>query len=123
MSEAGGGLTVNEDFSATIDLGGAIPVIRASGEVDVATAPQLGAVLGQVPAEAPVLVVDLSEVTFIDSTGIGVLVAGWKQIRDAHPDDGSMRLVVTRPQIVKVLEITGLNDVFGVYSDLADAVA
>jgi anti-sigma B factor antagonist len=55
------------------------------------------------------LVVDLSEVTFLDSTGLSVLISGLKRCQDAG---GTMRLASPRPNVRKVLEITGLTAVF-----------
>ena len=66
-----------------------------------------------------VAVVDLSDVSFVDSTALGVLVSGVKRLRSAG---GDLRLVVTQPRISKVFEITGLNDVFRIYSSAEEAV-
>jgi anti-sigma B factor antagonist len=63
--------------------------------------------------------VDLSQVSFIDSTGLGVLVGAEKQMRDAGQ---ALRLVVTQPQILRLLELTGLDQVFTVLSNGNDAV-
>jgi anti-anti-sigma factor len=58
------------------------------------------------------LVVNLEKVGFLDSTGLGVLVGGLKRVR-AH--DGSLDLVCTREQILRLFRITGLTKVFGIY--------
>src|SRR4029077_9176436 len=56
-----------------------VPVLAVRGEVDVATAPQLRERLLALADQNPVVVVaDLTEVTFIDSTALGVLVSGAK---------------------------------------------
>ncbi len=90
-----------------------VTVVTAAGEVDVSTAPELRAMLQD--ASEGAIVVDLSQVTFLDSTGLGVLVAASKR--------GDVRLVVTRPQITKVLEVTGLSEVFSVFSTVEEAIA
>jgi len=96
-------------------------VLNARGEIDVATSPELHGLLGEVIGEAPQLViVDLTEVTFIDSTGLGVLVGA---VRDVRAGGGDVRLVVTQPQIIKLLELTGLDEVFSVVSNTRDAVS
>jgi anti-sigma B factor antagonist len=95
-------------------------VLRARGEIDVASAPEFHDALSGLIAEGPaILVVDLSDVSFIDSTGLGVLVSAEKQTRaDGH----GLRLVVTHPQITRLLELTGLDEVFTVVSNTTDAV-
>jgi anti-sigma B factor antagonist len=57
-------------------------------------------------------------VSFIDSTGLGVLIGAEKQMRS---DGRRLRLVVTQPQITKLLALTGLDEVFTVMSNINDA--
>ncbi len=84
-----------------------VAVVTAVGEVDLHTAPQLEAALAeQIAAGHPRLVVDLSGVGFLDSTGLGVLV---KALKAAREGEGWIRLVVTSPRIARVFEITGLD--------------
>jgi anti-sigma B factor antagonist len=58
------------------------------------------------------LVVNLDKVGFPGSTGLGVLVGGLKRVRAR---DGSLDLVCTQQRILKILKITGLTQVFGIY--------
>ncbi len=95
-----------------------VPVVSAAGEIDVSTAPRLREHLVALPVDVSRAVVDLSEVTFLDSTGLGVLVAGWKRCQESG---ASLDLVVTRPQIMKVLEVTGLDTVFTIYGSIDEA--
>jgi anti-sigma B factor antagonist len=68
-------------------------VVEVSGEIDVYTAPKLReALLSLVDSGTYRLIVDMSGVEFLDSTGLGVLVGGLKRVR-AH--DGAIDLVVT----------------------------
>lgn len=97
---------------------GDVPVVWAAGEVDVSSAPRLRDQLHALPVEAGRVVVDLSEVTFLDSTGLGVLVAGWKR---CHEAGASLELVVTRPQVMKVLEITTLDALFTIHGSIDEA--
>ena len=88
-------------------------VVQVVGEIDVYTAPQLRERLDQeIEAGRHDLVVDLSGVSFMDSTGLGVLVGRLKQIR---LNDGSMRLVCAHDRVLKVFVITGLDKVFAIY--------
>lgn len=96
-------------------------VVAASGEIDVATAPALRDRLTDlVDGGATRIVVDLEDVDFIDSTGLGVLVGG---VRRARAEDGDLRLVCTNSRILKVFEATGLHEVFTIGATVDDAVA
>jgi anti-sigma B factor antagonist len=95
-------------------------LLRARGEIDVATAPEFHAALAQlIGGGAEILIVDMSEVSFIDSTGLGVLVSAEKESRAAGHE---LRLVVTQPHVTKLLALTGLDEVFTVVSSPQDAV-
>jgi anti-sigma B factor antagonist len=91
-------------------------VLTVHGEVDVYTAPTLREhVLTAVGDGASTLVVDLSDVAFMDSTGLGVLVGALKRLRQA---DGRLVVVCTSEPVLKILTVTGLLDVFGVVGSL-----
>lgn len=94
-------------------------VVIVKGEVDLATSPQLRESLAGVVESATSIVVDLDQVGFIDSTGIGVLVGGVKRAR-GH--GGDLSLVCTQRRILKVLEITGLTQVFSVFDSVEAAL-
>jgi len=66
------------------------------------------------------VVIDLSAVTFIDSTALGVLIGG---VRRLHSGGGAMALVVTGRPVQRVLSITGLDRVFTIHATLDEAVA
>jgi anti-sigma B factor antagonist len=96
-------------------------VLEVGGEIDVYTAPQLRERLIElVERGSRHIVVDMEQVEFLDSTGLGVLVGGLKRVR-AH--DGSLRLVCAQERILKIFRITGLEKVFGIYPSVDEAVA
>jgi anti-sigma B factor antagonist len=96
-------------------------VVAASGEIDMATAPVLRDRLTElVEAGSARIVVDLEDVGFIDSTGLGVLVGG---VRRARGQDGDLRLVCTNTRILKVFQATGLDEVFTIGSTVDEAAA
>jgi len=98
-----------------------VPVLAATGEIDVYTAPRLREqLLDLANAGNTTVVVDLTEVSFIDSSGLGVLVSGLKRFREAA---GDLLLVVTQPQILKVLDITGHTTVLSIHATTTDALA
>ena len=107
-------------FDVNVSPQHGIPVVSVSGEVDVATAPTLRDRLqAEVAQDHSTIVVDLIDVTFLDSTALGVLVGALKRCRDAG---GDLRLVAREPRVLKVLEITGLNEVFSISDTIEKAV-
>lgn len=96
-------------------------VVHVGGEIDVYTAPALRERLDEeIQHGHYALVVDLSDVTFMDSTGLGVLVGRLKQIR-LH--DGTMLLVCAHDRVLKVFAITGLDKVFEIFPSIDEALA
>jgi anti-sigma B factor antagonist len=112
---------VDQEFKIEERAGEAGPVIAVSGEIDVATAPQLRESLHRVIAQGETTVVlDLLEVTFLDSTALGVLVGALKRCRELG---GDLYVVVADPRIMKIFEITGLTNVFTIADSVAPAGA
>jgi anti-sigma B factor antagonist len=92
------------------------PILKPSGEVDIQTSPLLAEKLRSVLDQGfSSVVVDLGAVTFLDSTGLSVLVTGLKHCRAAG---GEFRLLDPQPNVRRVLEITGLTDIFGLGGDV-----
>lgn len=88
-------------------------VVEVSGELEMHAAPELRAELQRVCAvEKPRVLIDLSQVSFIDSTGIGVLVGGLKRAREAG---GALVLVCPVPRLRRIFEITGLLQALPMY--------
>ncbi|MBN1631433.1 MAG: STAS domain-containing protein [Thermoleophilia bacterium] len=94
-------------------------VVHAEGDLDVYTAPRLKEVLDEHVAGAKRLVLDLSEVHFIDSTALAVLVGALQQ---SQATDGEFRLVVSDPFLLKIFHITGFDGIFPIYSAVAEAL-
>jgi anti-sigma B factor antagonist len=98
-----------------------IEVVDVQGEIDMYTAPRLRELLIDLVSKGSYqFVVNLDEVGFLDSTGLGVLVGGLRRVR-AH--DGSLDLVCTQQRILKIFRITGLTEVFGIYQTVDQAIA
>lgn len=98
-----------------------VSVVKVGGEVDVYTAAQLRSVLdAEVESGRIRLVLDLEEVTFLDSTGLGVLVGRLKAVRN---QSGWLRIVCSSDRILRVFRITGLDKVFGIHASLDEALA
>lgn len=86
-------------------------MVSVAGEVDVATAPMLRQALESVVDDQGNLsvCVDLAGMTFIDSTGLSVLVRALKRLRERG---GDLALANPSPATLRVLEIVGLMEVF-----------
>jgi anti-sigma B factor antagonist len=116
-----GGNRVGDDFHIDEVAEGGVPVLAVTGEIDLSKAPDLRErIMHLASAGDDLAVVDLTEVTFLDSTALGVLVSGLKRMRSSG---GDLRLVVNRPNLVKVFEITGLLELFPLFPSRAEAVA
>jgi anti-sigma B factor antagonist len=111
----------NDELS--IDLkredGGETVVLNVRGSMDIATSPTVRAAISEaIGGGANDLIVDLSRLDFLDSTGLGVLIGAHRRTAE---NNGSLRLVVREGPISRLLNITGLIAVFAVYHSLDDA--
>jgi anti-sigma B factor antagonist len=94
-------------------------VIDVAGEIDLFSAPQLKERIAQLIGEGQVqLVINLENVSFMDSTGLGVLLGTLKRVRER---DGSLTVVCPPGSVHRVLTLTGLHKVFTIYESLEDA--
>jgi anti-sigma B factor antagonist len=97
-------------------------VVKLSGEVDLYSAPQLRSTLDElVAAGARNIVVDLSDVDFLDSSGLGALIGALKHLRELG--HGFIRLAAPAPHVGKILELTGINQVLDVFTTVEAALA
>ncbi|NTW28710.1 MAG: STAS domain-containing protein [Coriobacteriia bacterium] len=102
-----------------VEQDGEICSFVLDGEIDVYTAPQLRErIIAAIEGGCTNVVVDLEGVGFIDSSGLGVLVSA---LRRAREKDGSVRIVCTRENILKIFRITGLDKVFPIFANVSEA--
>jgi len=100
---------------------GSVSVLELNGDIDVSSAPTLQAVLQQLMDDGRQLVVlDLGAVPFMDSSGLGVLVAAHRRLTAAG---GQIALASATPALRKVFELTRTNRLFKLYDAVSDAVA
>jgi anti-anti-sigma factor len=103
-------------LDGTLRVDGARTVMQLFGEIDIATAPDVVAMASAAltRTDLQTLMLDLGEVDFIDSGGIGALV----QVRHLCSDYGAnLELRNVRSRVREVLDITGLAEHFGVRDD------
>lgn len=101
------------------DVEGGVAVIGCSGRLNMSAAPRLKELVEQtVPGEATRVVVDLSETSFIDSSGLGALISGLKTARQAG---GDLRIAAAGEQVRTVLGLTNLDRILRPHETVADA--
>jgi anti-sigma B factor antagonist len=94
-------------------------LFKLRGSLDLATAPTVRAALSEAAEKGNhELIVDLTQLEFLDSTGLGVLIGAHRR---AAEHGGSLRLIVNEGPISRLLNITGLIAVFSVYHSIEDA--
>ncbi len=95
-------------------------ILRPSGQVDADSAPDLKALLKQLVEQGVrLLVVDLDQVDFIDSSGLSALVSGLKAVRQHN---GTLNLCRAHTQALTSLRLTMLDRVFSIYPTVEEAL-
>jgi len=113
-------------FTTHLNEAQGVPVLKVSGDIILDTEPKFRAALRKAVAEVEqieglghVLVVDLSETEFMDSVGLGTLIGETEELRKRG---GEVRLVIPPlARVRRLLEVTGVVDMFRVYSELPSA--
>jgi anti-sigma B factor antagonist len=107
------------EFDIRSQQDGGICTVEIEGEVDLYTAPRLKEELvALIEGGCTHVIVDLDNVAFIDSSGLGVLVGA---LRRARERDGAVRIVCARESILKIFRITGLDKVFPIFASASEA--
>lgn len=94
-------------------------LLRPRGELDAYTVAQFREALAE-HADESRLVIDLCEVPFMDSAGLGALIGGIRRIRE---NEGRVAVFCDGPTLTRLLHTTGFNRIVPVCDALADAVA
>jgi anti-sigma B factor antagonist len=98
--------------------GGGPARLRLAGELDLSSAPQLNEAIDRLTSSGRQrLLIDLTDLTFCDSTGIAVFVRGDNR---AAAEGGWLRVTGASGRVQRVLTVTGLAEVLGYRSDVAD---
>jgi len=96
-------------------------VVEVAGEVDLYSAPELKMhLLDAIDSGKSRIIVDITNTTFIDSTTLGVLVGARKRLREHN---GMLAVVCPDADKLGLFEMTGLDRVFSIHADRAEALA
>ena len=94
-------------------------VLKLDGEVDIYTAGKLRDAVNHAVEEGNSrIAVDLAEMEFMDSSGLGVLIAALKRLKE---NDGELILVSPRDQMRRILKLTGLDKILTIRESLGEA--
>ncbi|RYG71862.1 anti-sigma factor antagonist [Lentibacillus lipolyticus] len=89
-------------------------IVKLSGEIDAYTAPQLKEKLLQLTKiEEHKTIVDLENVGYMDSTGLGIFISALKSTKE---NNSSIRLVNLQDRVLRVFQITGLDEIFTIHT-------
>lgn len=106
-------MTVPLDFSMSQRTAGSYPVLTIHGEADISSAPALrDGLTALIESGSKAVLVDLTDVAFLDSTGLGVLVSARNAAVEAG---GALPIACDDGRILKLFKITGLEQVFDIH--------
>ncbi len=95
-------------------------VLSCDGRLTMVAAPTLRSAIDDAVSDGRVrLVVDLAGTSFVDSSGLGALVAGLKRTRQAG---GDLRIASAQEQVRMVLNLTNLDRILEPFDSVGDAV-
>jgi anti-anti-sigma factor len=99
---------VQSQFRVEVERQGRTAVIAVSGELDLASGPELEAQLHDIsPSDTELVVVDLRELEFMDSTGLSIIVRAHQRLTG---EGCALGLVKGSPQVQRLLDLTGVAD-------------
>ncbi|PBC63903.1 hypothetical protein BKI49_12035 [Streptomyces sp. Tue6028] len=103
----------SERMAISYDVVNGWTVLEVDGEIDVHTSPGIRQAVVELLGEGHRhFVLDLCFVPFLDSVGLGTVVASTKRIRER---EGSLRIACPSGRLLKVFEISGLHDAYDFY--------
>lgn len=106
------------DFEVETEECEGYTVLRPRGDIDAYSVGQFREALSSL-AEVSRLLIDLSEVPFMDSAGLGALIGGIRRNRD---HEGEIVVVCDKPALTRLLHTTGFDRIVPVTEDLASGI-
>lgn len=101
-----------------IEETGEYTLCRPSGEIDAYTVGSFREALTKL-ATSERLLIDLSDVPFMDSAGLGALIGGIRKVREA---EGAVAVSCNRPALIRLLHTTGFDRIVPVTESIEDAI-
>ena len=102
-------MEISEDFAVAVSTRGDQHVVDVSGELDADSGPTLSETIGAIQHDGAMhVVVDLREVTFIDSKGLSALLVAWQQLATREM---TMSVTNLQPAVERLFRISGLDAV------------
>lgn len=102
---------------------GDIRLLILRGEHDLSTAPDVRAHVEEAAGAGGDVIADLSETGFIDSSILGVLVAGYRSVTGAPEPRGFVVVAVPGSSVTRLFDLVSVSDVIPVYATRAEALA
>jgi anti-sigma B factor antagonist len=113
-------LSVADPITTSVAHHGGTAVVAVGGEIDLSTAPAFEAAIATaLKDEPPVLVIDLSDVTFMASVGLRILVATHEEFRKSV----QVAVVANNPATSRPIQMTGLHEIISLHPTLDQALA
>lgn len=120
FQDAGVNQPASPGLSVLVEPHGEAVVLNVAGEIDLATAPQLGESINAAMEQRPeTLVVDLSRVDFLASAGMAVLIGCHQQAQG----NIRFRIVATGSATFRPMELTGMTEEISIYHTRDEALA
>ncbi|MBV9513695.1 MAG: STAS domain-containing protein [Mycobacteriaceae bacterium] len=112
-------MTGTEPITTSVQHREGVAVLSVGGEIDLATAPSFEEAIDGALAEDPLaLIIDLSEVTFLASAGLQLLVATHQRIGES----AAFAVVAEGPATSRPMQLTKLDNVIALYPELDEAL-
>lgn len=108
------------EFSVEAEQLDAGTVLHVVGELDLSTHERLGEELTAIAGRGGAMVVDLEGCDFIDSSGIRALLIGRQAAED---NGGTLALAAAKPQVVRILDVTGVASALPIHASAEKALA
>jgi len=113
-------LSAADPITSSVAHRDGVAVVSIGGEIDLSTAPAFeAAIAGALDDDPPVLVIELSDVSFLASVGLRILAATHEKVSKS----AEVAIVANNPATNRPMELTGLDKVISLYPTLDDALS
>ena len=106
VQTGGGSNGARPDFGLEVDQDGGVTVVAVSGEIDIAVAGRLESALARASAKGPRVILDLTECSFIDSSGLRAILLASRELENGR----GLAVAAPNSQVLRVLEISRMGD-------------